>query len=83
MRLPIGTATTGVKLIRDVSQLPAMTQQAQTAGAFADGELQVQAQVAGQLAMIQSVFADGDSSPSTLTSGCEGAGGGASHIRSF
>lgn len=84
MKLPIGTATTGVRLIKDVSQLQAMTQQAQAAGAFADGGLLAQAPVAGQLVMIQSVFADGELVAFHANLRVrEGAGGGASHKRSL
>ncbi|HXP20636.1 MAG TPA: hypothetical protein VN840_13420 [Streptosporangiaceae bacterium] len=84
MKLPIGTATTGVRLIRDSSQLPVMIAQARAAGAFEDGGVVAQAPVAGQLAMIQSVFAAGEL---VAFHACrrvrEGASGGASHKRSL
>jgi glutathione synthase/RimK-type ligase-like ATP-grasp enzyme len=83
MKLPIGTATTGVRRICDGAQLPGMVSVAQAAGAFGDGGVLAQLPAAGPLVMVQAVFAEG------ALVAChanlrvrEGAGGGASHKRS-
>jgi hypothetical protein len=83
MKLPIGTATTGVRLISDRSALPGMVADAESAGAFSDGGVLAQAPVAGPLVMAQTVFAAGELVASHANLRVrEGAGGGASHKRS-
>jgi hypothetical protein len=83
MKLPIGTATTGVRRISDRTQLAGVVSAAEAAGAFGDGGVLAQLPAAGPLVMTQSVFADG------ALVAChanlrvhEGASGGASHKRS-
>jgi hypothetical protein len=83
MKLPIGTATTGVHRIGDRAQLGGVVSAAEAAGAFGDGGVLAQLPAVGPLVMAQAVFADG------ALVAChanlrvrEGAGGGASHKRS-
>jgi hypothetical protein len=83
MKLPIGTAATGVRRIGGRAELAGVVSAATAAGAFGDGGVLAQLPAAGPLVMVQAVFADG-----TLVA-ChanlrvrEGAGGGASHKRS-
>jgi hypothetical protein len=83
MKLPIGTATTGVRRIRDRTQLAAVVSAAEAAGAFGDGGVLAQLPAAGPLVMMQAVFADG--APVACHANLrvrEGASGGASHKRS-
>jgi biotin carboxylase len=79
MKLPIGTATTGVRLVSASSDLPRVVAEANVAGAFEDGGVLAQAPVAGRLAMIQTIFARGEL---VAFHAClrvrEGSGGGAS-----
>jgi hypothetical protein len=83
MKLPIGTATTGVRRICGPTQLAGMASAAQAAGAFGDGGVLAQLPAAGPLVMAQAVFADGVLvACHTNLRVCEGASGGASHKRS-
>ena len=83
LKLPVGTASTGVRRVGDRRQLAAMVAGAKTAGAFGDGGLLAQMPAAGPLVMAQAVFASGGL---IACHAClrvrEGAGGGASHKRS-
>jgi hypothetical protein len=83
MKLPIGTAATGVRRICDRAQLAGMVAAATAAGAFGDGGVLVQLPATGPLVMAQAVFADGALvACHTNLRVREGAGGGASHKRS-
>jgi len=83
MKLPIGTASTGVRRVEDRRQLAAVVADGKAAGAFGDGGLLAQLPAAGPLVMAQAVFASGEL---VACHAClrvrEGAGGGASHKRS-
>jgi len=83
LKLPIGTASTGVRKVGDRRQLAGMVADAGAAGAFADGGLLAQLPATGPLVMTQAVFASGEL---VACHAClrvrEGAGGGASHKRS-
>jgi hypothetical protein len=83
MKLPIGTAMTGVRRVGGRAELAGVLSDARAAGAFDDGGVLAQLPAAGPLVMVQGVFADG------ALVAChanlrvrEGAGGGASHKRS-
>ena len=80
LKLPIGTATSGVTLVRQRSQLAAFVDLASGADAFGDGGILAQAPVPGALAMLQTVFADGELVAFHANLRVrEGARGGASH----
>jgi biotin carboxylase len=59
VKTPIGTASNGVRYVAEPSELANVASTWQAAGVFADGGVLVQAPVAGQLVMVQSVFSDG------------------------
>jgi len=83
MKLPIGTATTGVRRVGDRAQLAGVVSAALAAGAFGDGGVLAQLPAAGPLVMTQAVFAEGDLIACHANLRVrEGAGGGASHKRS-
>jgi hypothetical protein len=83
MKLPIGTATTGVRNVCDHAQLAGVVSAALAAGAFGDGGVLAQLPVTGPLVMTQAVFADGELIACHANLRVrEGAGGGASHKRS-
>lgn len=83
LKLPIGTASGGVGLVRTTAELEALVQGWDLDEAFAIGGLVAQSPAEGPLAMVQSVFDHG-----TLVGfhanvrEREGARGGASHKRS-
>ena len=84
VKVPIGTATTGVRYIAEPTELAAIASAWEAAGLFGDGGILVQSPVAGQLAMIQAVFCDGALVASHANLRVqEGASGGASHKRSI
>jgi biotin carboxylase len=83
VKSPIGTATTGVRLASDASQLARVVADASAAGTFDEGGLLAQEAAEGPLAMVQAVFAEGDLVASHANLRVhEGARGGASHKRS-
>ncbi len=83
MKLPVATASTGVRRVTGRQQLSAFTAAAHAAGAFGDGGVLAQLPAEGPLVMAQAVFATGDLVAShTCLRVAEGAGGGASHKRS-
>jgi hypothetical protein len=84
VKLPIGTATSGVRRVAGGAELAALAIEHEESGAFERGGVLVQAEAAGELAMIQSVFARGE--PVAFHANLrvrEGASGGASHKRSI
>jgi glutathione synthase/RimK-type ligase-like ATP-grasp enzyme len=84
VKLPIGTASTGVCRVSSAAQLRELGARHESAGVFARGGVLAQQAVSGPLVMIQSVFARGQL---IAFHACErtreGAGGGASHKRSI
>jgi biotin carboxylase len=84
VKLPIGTATTGVRYVAEPAEMAAVASAWEAAGLFADGGVLVQSPVDGQLAMVQAVFCHG-----ALVAfhadvrAREGASGGASHKQSI
>jgi ATP-grasp domain len=78
VKMPIGTASAGVRRVATPEDLRQLTEE----WLVADGGVLVQRPVAGPLAMVQSVFANGEL---VAFHACErvreGAGGGASHKR--
>jgi glutathione synthase/RimK-type ligase-like ATP-grasp enzyme len=81
---PIGTATSGVRLVRDGQTLQDLVATAAATGTFEQGGLLAQEPVAGPLAMVQSVFSDGGLVAIHANLRVrEGASGGASHKRSL
>jgi hypothetical protein len=83
MKLPVATASTGVRRITGPGQLSAFAADAEAAGAFGDGGVLAQRPADGPLVMAQAVFANGELVAShTCLRVREGAGGGASHKRS-
>lgn len=84
VKMPIGTASTGVRLVSDRRQAAEAAAGAEAAGAFGAGGVLVQAPLEGPLAMVQSVFSDGDLVAWHANLRVrEGASGGASHKRSI
>jgi hypothetical protein len=84
VKTPIGTATTGVRYVRDSTELGALASAWDAEGVFAGGGVLVQLPVAGQLVMIQAVFSRGQLVASHANVRVrEGASGGASHKRSI
>jgi hypothetical protein len=85
IKTPIGTATSGVRLIDSAAALRSCADELEAAGAFAGAEaLGVVAQepAAGPLVMVQAVFARGELVAAHANLRIrEGAGGGASHKR--
>ena len=83
MKLPVATASTGVRRVTGGQQLAAFAAGAKAAGAFGDGGVLAQLPAEGPLVMAQAVFAAGELVAShTCLRVAEGAGGGASHKRS-
>ncbi len=83
MKLPVATASTGVRRLTGRQQLPGFAAEAGAAGAFGDGGVLAQLPADGPLVMAQAVFADGELVAShTCLRVAEGAGGGASRKRS-
>jgi biotin carboxylase len=84
LKTPIGTATTGVRLIRTTADLTEMLERADAAGVFDQGGLVAQDPVEGPLAMTQAVFCEGELIAFHANLRVrEGANGGASHKRSI
>jgi biotin carboxylase len=83
IKTPIGTASNGVRYVTEPSGLANVASTWQAAGVFANGGVLVQAPVAGELIMVQSVFCEGRlvASHAYLRSR-EGTRGGASHKKS-
>ena len=80
VKTPIGTATTGVRFVADAAAIRALAAAWESEGAFAFGGVLVQSPVAGQLAMVQSVFDQGRLVAAHVNLRVrEGASGGASH----
>jgi hypothetical protein len=80
VKTPIGTASTGVRFVADLAALKALASAWESDGAFASGGVLVQSPVAGQLAMVQSVFDNGRLIAAHVNLRVrEGASGGASH----
>jgi biotin carboxylase len=83
LKTPIGTATSGVRLVRDARRLTEAVSAAAATGAFDHGGLVAQKPVEGSLAMVQAVFAEGELVAAHANLRVrEGANGGASHKRS-
>ncbi len=85
VKVPIGTATTGVRRLGSAAALRSAAAELEAAGAFAGGGgVVAQEPAAGPLVMAQSVFADGEMVAAHANLRVrEGAGGGASHKRSL
>lgn len=84
LKMPIGTATSGVRLAFDRTDLTEMISRAAATGAFGLGGLLAQDPVEGELAMVQGVFFEGDLVAFHANLRVrEGANGGASHKRSL
>jgi hypothetical protein len=84
LKLPIGTATSGVHRVSDRAGVTRVVSAASAAGAFGDGGLLAQVPAAGPLVMVQGVFAAGELVAwHAVLRAREGAGGGASHKRSL
>jgi biotin carboxylase len=83
VKVPIGTATSGIRRAAAPSDLRAIAAELERADAFSDGGVLVQRAVDGPLAMVQAVFSDGRllASHANLRTR-EGASGGASGKRS-
>ncbi len=83
MKTPIGTATSGVRLVHQAAELAEFARRAAVAGAFRQGGLLAQDPVDGQLAMVQGVLDDGHLVAFHANLRVrEGSNGGASHKRS-
>jgi biotin carboxylase len=82
VKLPVGTASTGVRRVSTAGELRELAAQYEADGVFAAGGVLAQQPVAGPLVMVQSVFARGEL---VAVHACqrvrEGASGGASHKR--
>ena len=80
VKLPIGTATSGVQLVRTRSEAAAVASVLAAGGVFDGGAVLVQQPVSGPLVMVQSVFDHGEL---VAFHACErlaeGTNGGASH----
>jgi hypothetical protein len=84
IKIPISTATTGVRRISSAAALGPCADALEAAGVFAAGGVIAQEPVSGLLAMTQSVFADGEMVAGHASLRVrEGASGGASHKRSL
>ena len=84
LKLPIGTATSGVHRVTGRAEATRAVSAALAAGAFRSGGLLAQVPAAGPLVMVQGVFAAGELVACHATLRVrEGAGGGASHKRSL
>jgi glutathione synthase/RimK-type ligase-like ATP-grasp enzyme len=82
VKLPVGTASTGVCRVSTAAELRELAARYESDGVFAAGGVLAQQPAAGPLVMVQSVFARGEL---VAAHACErvreGAGGGASHKR--
>lgn len=84
LKLPIGTAASGVRRVTGPGQLAGVITDAQAAGAFQAGGILAQLPAAGPLVMTQSVFDHGELVAWHANLRVrEGAGGGACHKRSL
>ena len=84
VKVPIGTATTGVRRVGSAAALRSAAADLEAAGVFAGGGDVAQEPAAGPLVMAQSVFARGEMVAAHANLRVrEGAGGGASHKRSL
>jgi len=84
LKLPIGTAASGVRRVTGPGQLPEVIAGAHAAGAFRAGGVLAQLPAAGPLVMTQSVFDHGELAAWHANLRVrEGAGGGACHKRSL
>jgi hypothetical protein len=84
IKVPIGTATTGVRRVASTAGLRSAAAELEAAGTFTGGGVLAQEPVAGPLVMVQSVFARGEMVAAHANRRVrEGAGGGASHKRSL
>jgi hypothetical protein len=84
IKIPIGTATTGVRRVASAAALRSAAAELEAAGIFASGGVVAQEPAAGPLVMAQSVFASGEMVAAHANLRVrEGAGGGASHKRSL
>ena len=84
IKVPIGTATTGVRRVGSAAALRTAAAELEAAGAFAGGGVVAQEPAAGPLVMAQSVFARGEMVAAHANLRVrEGTGGGASHKRSL
>jgi hypothetical protein len=82
VKVPIGTATTGVRRVDSPAELDAVAAEFETSGFFG-GAVIAQEPAEGPLAMVQSVFVDGEMVAAHANLRVrEGSGGGASHKRS-
>jgi hypothetical protein len=83
IKIPIGTATTGVRRVGSGAELGAVAAELETGGFFAGGTVIAQEPAEGPLVMVQSVFVNGQLVAAHANLRVrEGAGGGASHKRS-
>ena len=84
IKVPIGTATTGVRRVGSADALRSAAAELEAAGVFAGGGVVAQEPAPGPLVMAQSVFAHGEMVAAHANLRVrEGAGGGASHKRSL
>jgi len=84
IKVPIGTATTGVRRVASPAELDAVATEFETSGFFDGGTVIAQEPVEGPLAMVQSVFVRGEMVAAHANLRVrEGTGGGASHKRSL
>ena len=84
LKLPIGTAASGVRRVTGPGQLPGVIAGAHAAGAFQAGGVLAQLPATGPLVMTQSVFDHGELAAWHANLRVrEGAGGGACHKRSL
>jgi hypothetical protein len=83
LKTPIGTASNGVRYVADPSEVANVASTWQADGVFDDGGVLIQAPVAGQLIMVQSIFSQGRLVASHANLRVrEGTRGGASHKKS-
>jgi hypothetical protein len=83
IKIPIGTATTGVRRVGSAAELGEVAAELETGAFFAGGTVIAQEPAEGPLAMVQSVFVHGELVAAHANLRVrEGAGGGASHKRS-
>ena len=84
IKVPIGTATTGVRRVGSAAALRSAAAELETAGVFSGVGVVAQEPAAGPLAMIQTVFAGGEMVAAHANLRVrEGVSGGASHKRSL
>jgi glutathione synthase/RimK-type ligase-like ATP-grasp enzyme len=83
IKIPIGTATTGVRRVGSRAELRAVATEFEASGFFDGGTVIAQEPAEGPLAMVQSVFVRGEMVAAHANLRIrEGSGGGASHKRS-